>query len=139
MIAPARHRDRPAFRRVLDRIVDQVVDDLADRLFVSEDVGVFIQPIALELKLEEFGLCTSSMSFDTCLDNRHHHEWAVLERFLTRLDPSQTEQVENQLIEPFDLLVDSLQESPVDGLVMDAQSSSVSLYALIEASGVLSS
>ena len=61
----------------------------------------------------------------------------MLEEFLAGLQPGEAEQVEDQLVQPVGLLVDPLQEPALTVSSWRAQSSRVSAYALIEASGRL--
>ena len=43
----------------------------------------------------------------------------MLEDLLARLESSQAQEVEDQLVEPLDLLVDALEEPDVDRLVVE--------------------
>ena len=119
-VAVASHARPSLPRGVLDGVVDQVVDDLADGLLVGEDHGLVVQPARVERRGSRFLVCgAAAVRLDARFQHRDQVQRSVVEDLLARLEPGQAEQVEDQLVEPLGLLVDSLEEPGVDRLVVE--------------------
>ena len=73
----------------------------------------------LERQAQVLGLGAAAVGLDARLQHRDQAKRPVVEDLLAPLEPGQAEQVEDQLVESLDLLVDSLEESDVDRLVVE--------------------
>ena len=66
-----------------------------------------------------FLVCAVAVRLHARFQNRYQVKRPVLENLLARLDPGEGEEVENQLVESFDLFFDTLQEAGIDRLVVE--------------------
>ena len=115
----AGNADLSPFRRVLDRVVDQVVEDLPDRFLVRHDQGLAAQAAGIERERQVLGLRSSPVPFEARFEHGDQAQRAMLEELLAGIEPGQAEHVQDQLVQPVRLLVDSLQEAAVDRLIVE--------------------
>ena len=115
----AGHADLSSQRRVLDRVVDQVVEDLPDRLLVGQDQSLSIQAAGIKGERQVLGFRPTPMPLKARLERGNQTQRSVLEELLARIESSQAEHVQDQLVQPVHLLVDPFQEAEVHRLVVE--------------------
>ncbi len=112
-IEPPNNRYRTALGRILDRIVDEIIEYLAETLAVGANAagGIRWNAIGVCMKCNAFRFGRATLAFQTSAGDFRHVDRRYFEGLNVRLDASQHQHVDDQMMQPVGLFFDAAQKA----------------------------